>query len=192
VLHEFIASKRDEIIARTKVKVAARASPRPTEAELTQGIPLFFDQLIDILKGSTIQGDELNATATKHGDDLLRLGFTVGQVVHDYGDVCQAITELALECDARITVDEFHTLNGCLDNAIAQAVTEFSRLREKSLADRGEHVAALRDQLRNHLDTAVLSYGILKGGTVAIAGSTGAVLDRSLNALSELIDRLPT
>jgi hypothetical protein len=112
-------------------------------------------------------------------------------VVHDYGNVCQAITELALELDAHITVDEFRTLNGCLDNAIAQAVTEFSRLHEKSLADRGEHVAALRDQMRNHLDTAVLSYGILKGGTVAIAGSTGAVLDRSLNALSELIDRLP-
>ena len=49
VLHEFLSSKRDEIIARTKAKVAARAAPRATEAELTHGIPLFFDQLIEIM-----------------------------------------------------------------------------------------------------------------------------------------------
>jgi hypothetical protein len=33
-----------------------------------------------------------------------RQGFTVSQVVHDYGDVCQAITELAVELNAPITV----------------------------------------------------------------------------------------
>src|SRR6185295_11690470 len=54
MLHLFLESKRAEIIARTKAKVAARAVPRATEAELTHGIPLFFDQLIDTLKSSTL------------------------------------------------------------------------------------------------------------------------------------------
>ena len=52
----------------------------------------------------------------------------MSQVVHDYGDVCQAITELALERKAPITVKEFHTLNRCLDTAIAEAVTEHARV----------------------------------------------------------------
>jgi hypothetical protein len=42
---------------------------------------------------------------------LLEHGFTVEQVVHDYGDLCQAITELAFELEAPIETDEFRTLN---------------------------------------------------------------------------------
>jgi CheY-like chemotaxis protein len=38
------------------------------------------------------------------------LGFTVSQVVHDYGDICQAVSELAIEQNAPITTDEFKTL----------------------------------------------------------------------------------
>jgi len=195
VLHEFLQSKRAEIIARTKEKVAKRAVPRATEAELTHGIPLFFDQLIDTLKGSTPDSappsdDEMNASAAKHGNEMLRLGFTVGQVVHDYGDVCQAVTELAFELDAQITVDEFHTLNRCLDDAIAQAVTEYGRLRDQSLTDQGtERMGHLAHELRNRLSTAMLSFGILKGGAVGVGGPTGALLDRSLKGMNDIIDR---
>ncbi len=190
MLHEFLETKRGEIITRTKVKVAARAVPRATEIELTHGVPLFVDQLIDTLKRSRLRSDEMDASATKHGDEMLRMGFSVGQVVHDYGDICQAVTELAFELDAKITVDEFHTLNRCLDDAIAQAVTEYERLREQTLVDRGtERMGALAHELRNRLSTAMLSFGILKGGTVTIHGSTGALLDRSLKGLNDLIDR---
>jgi hypothetical protein len=189
VLHEFLESKRAEIIGRTKLKAAARPAPRATEAELTHGIPLFFDQLIDTLKGSRLGSDEMHTSATKYGDDMLRQGFTVGQVVHGYGDVCQAVTELAIELDAPITVDEFHTLNRCLDDAIGQAVTEYGRLRERSLADRGtERLGALAHEMRNRLNTAMLSLALLKDGVVTIGGSTGAVLERSLRGLTDLID----
>jgi len=33
-------------------------------------------------------------------EQLLDLGFTVDQVAHDYGDPCQAITDLAVESGA--------------------------------------------------------------------------------------------
>jgi hypothetical protein len=192
MLHEFISSKRAEIIAKTRVKVKARKAPSVTDAELTQGIPLFFDQLIEILKGPKRHSEELNAAATQHGKDLLRLGFTIGQVVHDYGDVCQSVTELALELNAKITVDEFHTLNSCLDDAIAEAVTEYSRLREKSLTDQGAAEAgAVREQLSAQLEKAMTAFDVIKGGTVTVGGSTGTVLSRSLTAMKELIERLP-
>jgi signal transduction histidine kinase len=189
VLHEFLESKRGDIIARTKVKVAARPAPGVTETELTEGVPLFFDQLVQTLKGSALP-DEMKAAATKHGNEMLRMGFTIGQVVHDYGDLCQAVTELAFELDAKITVDEFHTLNRCLDNAIAEAVTEYGRMREQSLTSEGtERVGALAHELRNRITTAMLSFDILRSGKVPIGGSTAALHQRSLKGLNDLIER---
>ena len=61
--------------------------------------------------------------------DLFRQGLTVAQVVHAYGDLCQAITRLAMERDTAIESEEFRTLNLCLDDAIAEAVTEYARQR---------------------------------------------------------------
>ena len=59
-------------------------------------------------------------------------GFNISQVVHDYGDICQAITEVAVEQNVPITTEEFHTLNRCLDTAIAEAVTEHARITAES------------------------------------------------------------
>jgi hypothetical protein len=70
-----------------------------------------------------------------HGHDLLLKGFTVSQVVHDYGDICQTITELALESKAPIDTADFRTLNRCLDEAIAGAVTVYRRESEQSSLD---------------------------------------------------------
>ena len=84
--------------------------------------------------GDSLALSEMGVAAAAHGSQLLKLGFSVDQVVHDYGDVCQAITDLAFERQAAFPIQEFRTLNRCLDNAIADAVTEFSRLREISLS----------------------------------------------------------
>jgi signal transduction histidine kinase len=191
MLHEFLESRRDEIIGRTKRKVAARPAPQATEAELSLGIPLFFNQLIEALKGTTVPLDSaMDAGATKLGDDMLRQGFTVGQVVHGYGDICQAVTELAFELGDEIPVDEFRMLNWCLDDAIAKAVTEYGRLRELNVTDEStERLGTLAHELRNHLNTAMLSFAILQDGTVSISGSTGAVLKRSLIGLTDLVDK---
>ena len=129
-------------------------------------------------------------SATKHGDEMLRLGYTVAQVVYDYGNVCQAVTELAVELNATITINEFRILNRCLDDAIAQAVTEYGRLREQSLSAKGgQRLRVLSHELRNRLGAAMLSFGLIKSGEVAIGGTAGVLLDRSLKALDELISR---
>jgi hypothetical protein len=65
-------------------------------------------------------------SAARHGREVLQHGFTLDPVVHDYGDLCQAIMELAADRRASIGVDEFRTLNRCLDNAIAEAAVEFT------------------------------------------------------------------
>ena len=195
MLHEFLTLHREEIIARTRQKVATRTAPRPTEEELEHGVPLFLEQLADTLRReqetpARPTSGEMAQSALLHGGELRQAGFTVAQVVHDYGDVWQAVTELAIELELPIAADEFKTLNRCLDEAIAQAVTEFARQRELSLLDRGtERQGYFAHELRNLLGNAILAFEVLKTGTVGVGGSTGGILGRNLIALRDLIDR---
>ena len=189
VFHDFLSANRAAILARTRQKVAARPAPRATEEELQKGIPLFLDQLIETLRLSQVSTHAMAESAARRGRDLFERGFTVAQVVHDYGGVCQAVTEVATEMKAPISAAEFHALNQCLDEAIAQAVTEYARTREQSIVDaRTERLGNLSHELRNALGAAVLSFQTLKTGSVGIGGSTAAVLDRSLRRACALVD----
>lgn len=186
MLHEFITANRAEIVARCRAKIASRPAPRPTDVELEYGVPLFLDQLADTLRLALDPNPEIGTSGTKHGSELMQRGFTIAQVVHDYGGICQAITELAVEMAAPITASEFQMLNLSLDDAIAGAVTEYGRLREHEGTER---LGRLAHELRNLLTTALLSFDMLKTGSVGVGGSTGAVLARSLAGLRNLIDR---
>jgi signal transduction histidine kinase len=190
MLLEFLTGNRDEILRRARARVAGRALPRPTDDELETGVPLFFDRLVDSFRTDPYSSVGINEGATLHGDLRQKMGFTVGQVVHDYGDLCQVVTQLAIELNVPISPEEFKNLNRCLDDAIAHAVAEHARGRELTIAGlENERVAVFAHELRNLLHTANLAYDILVDGTVAIGGSTGAVLGRSLAGLRELVDR---
>ena len=194
MLDAFIASNRTSIIARVQARVALRTSPKPSDLELRNGIPVFLDQLGDALRleraGEMVDHHQIGESASLHGHDLLRMGLTIGQVVHDYGDVCQTITEMALEQEAPISGEDFRTLNLCLDDAIAEAVTEYSRERERVIVERGtERLGVLAHEMRNLLNTAMLSFESIQRGRVAPGGSTALVHGRSLMGLRDLIDR---
>jgi hypothetical protein len=197
-----------ELIDRCRSKVRHRATPAPSEIELEHGVPRFLEQVIKTLQiettpeplrsrgvsgpsGGTDSGpSEIGETAARHGRELLRNGFTIDQVVHDYGDLCQAITDLAHEYRFHIEVDEFRTLNRCLDNAIAVAATEYTALREfRAAAQRTHDLGFFAHELRNMLGTATLALSVIKSGKIGFGGATGMVLDRSLVGLRNLIDR---
>jgi CheY-like chemotaxis protein len=138
-LRHLIVERREELIKRTAAKVAQRPSPRHSAAQLEHGVSLFLHQLAEALDDeeriaveNEPNGPEPSSTetimrsATLHGQDLRKLGFTIEQVVYDYGDICQAVTELAMSEEAAVTAAEFHTLNRCLDHAIAAAVSAWN------------------------------------------------------------------
>ncbi|MEY8175044.1 sensor histidine kinase [Burkholderia multivorans] len=210
-MRSFLLNNRDELIQRCKDKVALRPSRGATREQLLNGIPMFLDQLTrtlaaeddgDAAGGLRISGpsggdasalSEMGVSATVHGGELLGLGYTVDQVVHDYGDLCQAITDLAVEQDAPFSVEQFRTLNRCLDNAIADAVTEFASQRDLEVARRqaeeeNQRLGFLAHELRNHLHVAKLAFAALESGRLPVGGSTGAVLKRSLGSMDSLID----
>lgn len=147
MMYEFLRNNREELAARCRDKVALRPGRAATTSQMQNGVPMFLDQLVRTLmieqstepmESRRISGpdggapaiSEMGTSAAQHGKVLLALGFSVDQVVHDYGDLCQAITDLAIERDAPFDVVEYQTLNRCLDNAIAEAVKEFSYQRD--------------------------------------------------------------
>jgi len=133
---------------------------------------------------------EVALSAGAYGIELQKLGYTLSHVVHGYGAICQAITELALAKHVAITTGEFRRLNQCLDTAIAGAVTTFQAQRvEGDSARETEHLGFLAHELRNSLSIVSVSLRLIKGGTVGFNGSTGQVLDRSLKRMQELINR---
>ena len=207
MLHEFLSSNRDELIRRCRSKVSKRDSPPVTPSELEYGVPLFLEQLVEALRReqaatghAVISGPwnktssaESSRTAALHGEELLAKGYTVDQVVHGYGDVCQAITELASEKNAPVTVNEFHTFNRLLDNAIADAVSSYGRHRDASLGthaeDLHERMGTLADEQRALLETALKALQALKLGNIGLKGATGTLLEESLVKLRDLVDK---
>jgi len=194
MLCEFIILNRDAIIEATYRKAAQSARPTRGMDSLRNGVPVFLTQLSAILRSETnglpSRGSgSMSDSATRHGGELLALGLTVSQVIHVYGDICQAVTELAIAQDAPITVDEFRILDQALDTAAADAVTEHARLTARSTAQHEtEGLGQLAHELRNRINTALLAFSVIRSGTVAVNGAAGAVLARSLTSLHALIE----
>jgi hypothetical protein len=211
MLHEFLSTNRADLISRCRLKVSQRDSPPATTSELENGIPLILTQLAEALmheraspmrREESIRGDSPNTpawiesgrTAGLHGAELFKLGYSLAQVVHDYGDLCQAITESAIENHASITVDEFHTFNRLLDNSIANAVASFGMLQHSSSFSGGaqdihDRLGTLADEQRKLVDTALGALDALKRGNVGLMGATGALLEDSLIRMRGLNDR---
>jgi len=205
MLHEFLTSNRTKLITRCRNKVAKRFASSETPAPLDHGVPLFLQQLVETLRleetppsptvapESTPSSTEIGRVAGLHGAELLRLGYSVDQVVHDYGDVCQAVTELAGEQDIPIAAVEFRILNRCLDNAIADAVTSFGHARQVLINDQAvtlEHrLGIFSDEQKRLVDIAIHSYSAIKTGTVGVTGATGTLLIHALEELRSLTDR---
>jgi hypothetical protein len=206
MLHEFVTENRQLLIARCKEKVAKRFEPTEAASSIENGVPLFLEQLAETLKDEqttsarnadsepTPAPTAIGRAAALHGAELLRRGFTVDQVVHDYGDVCQCVTALAVEQAAPISTDEFRTLNRCLDNAIADAVAAFGAARQVSADAHAQNLEqSLLDYIADHRRLnaiALQSFTAIKTGNIGPGGATGDLLTHTLKELDELTDRL--
>jgi signal transduction histidine kinase len=209
-MNNFLANNSEELIARCKAKVARRPGWAASEA-LRKGVPLFLAQMQRTLmaEGDGQAGEllttsgapdgkvqvlsKVGVTAANHGTQLLELGVSLDQVVHGYGDLFQTITDLAAERNVLFSIDEVRTLNQCLDKAIADAVTEFSRQRDAALARQqaaksNERLSFLVHELRDSLGTATLAIRALEMENLPLSGATGGALKRSHAALKDLVD----
>lgn len=211
MLYQFLHDNQEEILDLTQKKTLELAGNRPSSTQMELGLPIFFEQLLDVLlmerqeyHADKLDRDtlaliesvgrsseaELTKTAEEHGIELLRLGYTLSHVVHAYGAICQAITELASVKNTKISSNEFHDLNRCLDIAIAGAVTGFANNHKSQETSREvEHLGFLAHELRNALTSVNIAFQLIKKGTVATGGSTAQLVDKGLRRIEYLIDR---
>jgi signal transduction histidine kinase len=198
VLRDLIVANRQHIIDHARRYEGRLLVVNEDQGNSDTGIPSFLTQLVDVLGGSAPEeptvGPEstrrIAASAGPYGRAVLKSGFPVAQVVHDYGAVCQVITDLADSAGATISAGEFQTFNRCLDEAIAAAVTSYGDQREHEAAfSAAERLGMLAHELRNLVHTATLSFDMIKRGVVGTGGSTAAVHSRSLAGLRTLVAR---
>jgi hypothetical protein len=200
-LQDFIETNHDKLVSMTREKVAKRdAGIRSDGLETKHGVHVFLDQLRGALEdeqkrepSKQAEADpptnpDIAKTAALHGHDLLTLGFSVDEVVHDYGDVCQAVTELAVDLKADISVADFHTLNRCLDNAIAAAVTTWSEDRESDLSATPPSGPSTDKKLRRLVTGSLAIFAALRGGKIGSGGAAVAMLGRQLEEMRDLLD----
>jgi diguanylate cyclase len=192
--------------------VAGRSGPKLPHPELAHGVPIFIDQIIKTL---TIQqspdsqhghlesgharnraDSDVGATAILHGRDLLEEGFTVEQVIRDYGDVCQAVTSLASEVGEPISVEEFRTFNRLLDDAMAAAVTEYSEGKKSTVPVETGFPATVglargTDDL-DHLETALTQSQLALASTeVALTAAHLVAHEAQIRSLHDSLTGLP-
>ncbi len=192
LLYEFLENHRTEILALAEEKTVKLAGPLPSSTELQKGLPIFFEHLISYLKTSITAEEKTKIVegAAGHGRELMRLNYTLSHVVHSYGAMCQAVTELAQRRGANISTREFNDLNMCLDIAIAAAVSEFQYHTVQASEERElQHLGILVHELRNALSSATVAQDMIQQGLVGTSGSTARVLTANLARMRSLIDR---
>jgi signal transduction histidine kinase len=189
------------ILQRSSARIRQEVGHQVTDAELADGVPVFVDQLVRVLRrdldapneptGSAAEDkSEMDSTAARHGEALLRIGFTISQVVRGYGAACQVITGLLDELGVRVSAREYETLNRCLDDAIAEAVSAFEAQSGRDVAEREvEHLGRLAHELRNALTVAMSTLQILKLDGIGFSGRAPTMLEHALVRMRDLIDR---
>lgn len=186
----FIEENRSELIERWLVKCRQilRSEKPLDDDELRDSLPLFIDEVIAGLQ----RGGQLSAAggdiAQTHGAQRQVLSRDVADVTREYGLLFQTTVELAVEKKVPpFRPEEYAMLASCLSSGAAEAVREYSKLRDLDLRRQSwEHFAFLAHEVRNPLQTARLSVGLLRAG----ADERGfAALESSLSRLSEVLDR---
>jgi hypothetical protein len=173
------------------VEVIGRAgSPRTPPARdlraIANAADLGDEPAMAIAAGQPLEA-EVARSAGVHGFEMLRLGYTLSHVVHAYGAMCQAITEVATEKDVPIEADEFHALNRCLDVAIAGAVTDYQSRKDSqhsSVDGRGR-----AEEMQRLIVRVKIAFQALQRGTVGAGGNTAQVMASDLDRLEKLIEQ---
>lgn len=193
MLHDFLTEERDAILQRSKQKALEQQGKKATSAEMDEWWGQIYDELIEVMEADKPfafhkEEGQHTVAAEQHGREYHRLGFTVSEVVHSYGIICQSITSLADELGFDITAREFQHLNLSLDTAIAEAVTEFERVRDDIDQDEVNRLGKLAQELRGCLVNVTITLEMIQSGSVGARSQTGRVMEKNLQRMTALVD----
>jgi len=163
--------------------------------ELIDHLPKFLTEVIAALRAEAgepalIDPEEHAETARGHGEQRLRLGFSLDAVVREYGALRDAVVNTARALGVNPTFDEMQCLFSATISGIARAVSEYARQRDAEQQRlHNEHIAFIAHELRNPLASATTAHEILKmQGNIPPEARAGIALARGLLSMQELID----
>jgi hypothetical protein len=211
MLYELIKVNRELLLSRAAKLSAENGGHSDLQTATLAHVSIFLDQLIDALQvengtptevsqarediTSPAPAVQLSQSSFGHGQELRESSLSIGAVVRNYGNICQAITGYAVEVNATIDPAEFRTLNWCLDEVIAQAVIAFTTITPP---DAGSLKTAQSKRLAQfdgfasmigHIECMANSISAIQTGRVGVDGATAALLDKSLNAMRDLVEQ---
>lgn len=193
-VHVILTARSDEVLRRWRDMVRGTLVPEslPT-VELIDHLPVFLHELIAALRVD-LSPDETSPTtwetAAGHGEQRLRLGFSLDSVVREYGVLRDAILATVREAGAEVTFRELQILFDGIIGGIASAVSEYARQRNAELQrQHNEHIAFIAHELRNPLSSATMAFDLLRR-TGHIPGDhlVSQALERGLQQMREGID----
>lgn len=183
-------------MARWKARVLGRIAPKslPT-LELVDHLPRFLDEVIDALEVAS-RGDPDAAstvdrkTAASHGEQRLRLGFSLDAVVREYGVLREVIEDLIHEHGNTLSPAQLRCFGHAFTAGVAAAVSEYASQRDAELTrQHNEHLGFIAHELRNPLSTASLALEFLtQGGYLPVALRPSRALVRSIEQMQSLVD----
>ena len=187
-LYGVLTARRAELITswsdRLRSTVVAAALPR---AELVDHIPAFVDEITRALYPGAVPLPPMSSHAEEHGEQRLRLGFDVAEVVREYGALHECILEIAAAEGLVISAGEQEVVVRFLNAGIADAVSQYVRHRDLEMQRQtSEHLGFIAHELRNPLGAAQLAFRRLQKELKE--SRTAEILDRNLKQTAEMID----
>jgi signal transduction histidine kinase len=191
MLAQFIREHRDQVveIARGRLLALApeRAAPDPSY------LPALIDDLVADLESGRAGHESSNMAAEAHGHGRSRQqgGVNVHFLPHDYGVVCDAISEMAIRTKTTVDASDWQALNRAIDVGIANAIASYedARLGHERRTSAAA-VGSFAHELRNSLGAATLAFEAVKRGRVGTDSRTADIVARNLSRAARLTSNL--
>jgi len=200
-LANLIEQERDDLLARWRSQVrelpAAQGMDTPT---LNDHIPVLLTELVSALRersDQTIAEALCEGSPPAHGQQRLKDGFDIEEVVAEYNILRGCIHDLANRNGLSMNGQPFHILNRVLDGAIGSAVQTFATLKALEVQRRREdYLAFVAHDLRTPLAAIALTGSLLNtilksdGSQTRETKAMIKTLNRNVQHLQELIGKV--
>jgi signal transduction histidine kinase len=169
-------------------------TPGVALTQLRNGMPHYLDALVKVLATGQNALDRSARSAwqdvaSEHGITRVRIGFDIGQLVHEFIVLRHVIRGVIKDELGGPDSEVEGMLADVIEAAVSAAVQAYVDARDHELRrTQAENIGFLTHELRNPLSTAVLAATQLRRHAAPMQGPVLDSLDRGLGKLADLID----
>lgn len=188
LIHEILTRHHRTLVTRAGVRAHRREGfALPGAGHF--GAPVLLTPLANAMAGNEHDVHRLGALAARHGEEMGRLGYKIADVVHAYGDIRQALNELAQDLGLALPVPQLWHLDNLLEDSLACALTAFERAHAPSTRRAAASARTFDYALRHLVHVARLAIESARLDNDLDASLIAGPLGRAIHSLIVLIER---